>query len=226
VTSSGDDRPKTTSVWLRPEQAGVGRRAQRTRDEIARAAVTVADNDGLHAVTMRRVAADLGTGAGSLYRYVQTRDELLDLMADLVGAERTVGPATGDWLADLIDLALQTRAIHRRHPWMPDLVITSPRLGPRAADVLEHYLTVVEPLPADDATKLTAFAVMNALIASTVRNELSDGAAGHDVEYLTHVAAGGTHPRISALRAPASGPDDRLPDILRSVLRGFFDAQA
>ena len=70
----------TSSVWLRPERTGVGRPPRWTRDEVTRAAVAVADREGIEAVTMRRVGAELGTGAGSLYRYVQSRDELLDLM--------------------------------------------------------------------------------------------------------------------------------------------------
>lgn len=59
-------------IWLRPEHAALGRPAERSRGEITAAAVTIADADGLDAVSMRRVAAELGTGAASLYRYVET----------------------------------------------------------------------------------------------------------------------------------------------------------
>lgn len=103
-------------MWLRPEQSGVGRPARRSRAELTRAAVHVADREGLDAVTMRRVAAELDTGAGSLYRYVENREELLDLMADHVAGEYRFAEPTGDWLADLVDVGLQARDIHRRHP--------------------------------------------------------------------------------------------------------------
>ena len=57
-------------VWLRPEHAATGRPAKRSREEITVAAIAIADQGGLDAVSMRQVAAGLGTGAASLYRYV------------------------------------------------------------------------------------------------------------------------------------------------------------
>lgn len=77
-------------IWTRPEHAATGRPATRSRDEITAAAVTIADREGLNAVSMRRVAASLGTGAASLYRYVDTREDLLDLMIDATGSEYLV----------------------------------------------------------------------------------------------------------------------------------------
>ena len=58
-----------TVIWMRPGHAEAGRPAERSRAQVTAAAITVADQDGLDAVTMRRVAAELGTGAASLYRY-------------------------------------------------------------------------------------------------------------------------------------------------------------
>ena len=56
-------------IWMRPEHAATGRPAQRSRAEITAAAVAIAEREGLDAVSMRRVATELGTGAASLYRY-------------------------------------------------------------------------------------------------------------------------------------------------------------
>ena len=61
------------SIWLRPERSAAGRPAQWSRAEITQVALRIADAEGLDAVSMRRVAAELGTGAASLYRYVETR---------------------------------------------------------------------------------------------------------------------------------------------------------
>src|SRR5579859_3023932 len=90
------------AIWLRPEHSPVGRPAQRSRAEITAAAIAIADREGLDAVSMRRVAAELGTGAASLYRYVDTRDDLVDLMTDAVGGEYLLPEPSGDWLADLV----------------------------------------------------------------------------------------------------------------------------
>ena len=89
-------------IWMRPERAAVGRPAQRSRAEITATALGIADREGLEAVSMRRVAAELGTGAASLYRYVETREELLDLMSDAAGAEYDPLPQPGTgWLTSL-----------------------------------------------------------------------------------------------------------------------------
>jgi AcrR family transcriptional regulator len=86
-----------------------GRPAERSRAQVTAAAITVADQGGLAAVTMRRVAGSLGTGAASLYRYVATRDDLLDLMAGSAGAEYVLAAPSGNWLADLLDVTGQAR---------------------------------------------------------------------------------------------------------------------
>src|ERR1700727_1834999 len=112
------------SIWLRPERSCVGRPAQLSRAEITAVALRIADAEGLDAVSMRRVAAELGTGAASLYRYVETRDELLDLMTDATAAEYDLTPpppghpGAVDWLAGLVALGEQGRAILRRHRWL------------------------------------------------------------------------------------------------------------
>src|SRR5262249_37941877 len=125
-------------IWMRPEHAATGRPARRSREEITVAAIAIADREGLDAVSMRRVAADLGTGAASLYRYVETREDLLDLMIDATGAEYDFAAPTGDWLADVLAIGDQARAIMRHHPWLPSLLLIRAVLGPNGLVLLEH----------------------------------------------------------------------------------------
>jgi AcrR family transcriptional regulator len=220
------------SIWLRPERAAVGRPAQRSRAEITAVAIEIADREGLDAVSMRRVAADLGTGAASLYRYVDNHDELLDLMVDAVGGEYRLTEPSGDWLADLLAVGEQARAILRRHPWLPGLIVTRPpSIGPNGVALLEHVLAALEPHPANIAAKMEAFAVLNGLTASFAANELAGGSAAQQriVSYLAHVVASGERPRLARLLseppvADAAVPDpaDRYPDILSRVLTGLL----
>ncbi|MBE1488156.1 TetR/AcrR family transcriptional regulator [Plantactinospora soyae] len=210
-------------IWMRPEQARVGRPAERSRVEITTAALKVADREGLEAVSMRRVAAALGTGAASLYRYVATRDDLLDLMTDSVAGEYDLPAPSGDWQADLLAIAHQARRIMRRHPWLPTLVITRPTLGPHGIGLLEQVLDVLADHPAEPARKLEAFALLNALTALFVQNELAATGpdTGRQFRYLQHVASAGDHPRITALLAAIpSGdkPRDRFDAVLAGAL--------
>lgn len=219
-------------IWMRPEQAAVGRPAERSRAEITAAAVELADREGLDAVSMRRVAAALGTGAASLYRYVATRDDLLDLMTDGIAAEYELLPASGDWHADLLSVAVQARRIMLRHRWLPALVVTRPVLGPHAVDLLEHVLDVLADHPASAASKLEAFALMNAIAAQFVQHELAttDTSALRQAAYLQHVAATGRHPRIAALLASAGdltgaavpNTDERFSQVVGRVLTGVL----
>lgn len=213
--------PPAELIWMRPEGSGVGRPAGRSRAEITEAAVRVADRDGLAGVSMRHVAAELGTGAGSLYRYVETREDLLDLMADHVAGEYRFAAPTGAWLDDLVDVGLQAREIHRRHPWLPELVLTRPVAGPRGLDLTEHVLAVLAHHPAPDGEKLVALAVLQAVVAAAAQAEASPVDARRSARFAAHVAAQGNHPHLAALDpGPADG--DPLPTALRRILGGLL----
>lgn len=105
------------SVWLRPARTPRAAKGQAfTRDDLAATAVALADRDGLDVVSMRRVAAELGITAMSLYWYVDTKDQLIELMVDRVFAERQ--PPTGDdWRSRLRSIGADTLEIYRDHPW-------------------------------------------------------------------------------------------------------------
>ncbi len=224
-----------SSIWLRRERAAVGRPAGHTRAEITAAALKIADQEGLDAVSMRRVAADLGTGAASLYRYVETREELLDLMTDAVGAEYSLGEPTGDWLGELVAVGEQACAILRRHPWLAGLVLTRPVIGPHGVALLEHMLEVLAGHPADLGTKMEAFAMLNGMTAAFVLYEQSGGSAmqARNVAYLQHAATSGEYPRLARLLAQASPevgdpaePADRYRDMLARVLVGVLGPES
>ncbi|HMD94879.1 MAG TPA: TetR/AcrR family transcriptional regulator [Trebonia sp.] len=224
------------SIWMRPERAAVGRPAQHSRAEITAVAIDIADREGLDAVSMRRVAAELGTGAASLYRYVETREELLDLMTDATGAEYALPAPAGDWVADLVAVGEQSRAILRRHPWLPGLVMTRPVIGPNGIALLEHFLTVLAGHPAGLQAKMEAFAMLNGLTAASVLYEQSGGSAlqERNVAYLQHALASGAHPRLAELFSqsprPASprpaDPADRFAPLLARVLTGLLGHHA
>lgn len=224
------------SIWMRPERAAVGRPAQHSRAEITAAALAIADREGLEAVSMRRVAGELGTGAASLYRYVETRDELLDLMTDAVGSEYDLASPSGDWLADLVAFGEQSRTILRRHRWLPGLVMARPVLGPNGLALLEYVLTVLARHPADIRTKLEGFATLNGVTAAFVQHELAGGSQlqQSNVAYLQQALASGEHPRLAELLsagpAPAgpesADPADRYADVLGRILTGLLGPAA
>lgn len=120
-------------IWDRPERAARGPAPSLSREQITTAAVTLADTQGIEAVSMRAMAAELGVGAASLYRYVARKDELIDLMVDAVMGNDLQFEVRGDWREDLRSFAHGLRAMTLRHPWMavPSACATSDpiRLG-------------------------------------------------------------------------------------------------
>ncbi|MFC4070187.1 TetR/AcrR family transcriptional regulator [Actinoplanes subglobosus] len=212
-------------VWLRERRTGVGRPAERSRAEVTAAAIALADREGLAAVSMRRVAAELGTGAASLYRYVDSRDDLLDLMTDEVAAAYRLPEPGGPWLDGLLEVGRQGHELMRRHPWLPELVLTRSTLGPHGTDLLEHVLAVLAGHPAGAGRKLEAFGVITTLTAALALNEADGGAGARQRQgaYLAHVIAEGRHPHLTvALTAGPTVPAPRFEDTLSRVLTGLL----
>ena len=220
------------SIWLRQERAGRGPVPEHSRAQIAAAAVGIADGSGLAAVSMRRVAAAIGTGAASLYRYVANRDELLELMADAVHAELDLSaPPSGDWRADLLALARRMREVYRRHPWLLDVAPGRVALGPHAVAYLEHALAVLAGLDVPARVKLEAVAMLNGIVALGVRAEIAVGGStstwqAAQAEFLAAVVAGGRHPHLAAAVTDAgagpAGEDDLFDRVLPRLLGGLL----
>jgi len=138
-------------IWVRPQP---GTRSPRfSRVEIARAALAIADEDGIEAVSMRRVAAALGAGTMSLYYYVQSKDELLELMNDAMIDEVLVpeGELPADWRDALTTIAMRGYAAFARHPWAIEAPPSAP--GPNAMRHVDQSLAAVAALDLDLHTR-------------------------------------------------------------------------
>jgi AcrR family transcriptional regulator len=109
-----------TSLWERLEQTSTAARQSLSAQRIATAAVGIADSDGLDAITMRRLAAELGVTPMAAYRYVSGRDDVLELMVDLVYGEADVPDGAG-WRETMWALATGIRALVSKYPWLARL---------------------------------------------------------------------------------------------------------
>jgi AcrR family transcriptional regulator len=120
-----------------------------SRDQIAAAAVEIADAEGLRAVSMRRIAAELGSGTASLYRYITKKDELLDLMSEAVLEVERLPKSSGSWRADLRKIAYHIRAMTLQHPWTIGISTFRSAMGPNTLRCLELTLSVIDNLGLD-----------------------------------------------------------------------------
>jgi AcrR family transcriptional regulator len=160
-------------VWLRPQSVRRERR-QLGPDEITAAALAIADAEGPDAVSMRRVAARLNSGTMTLYSYVQSKEELLDLMLDAVMAEIVIpGELPDDWRDALREIARRSRAAYLRHPWLVALAGSRPRVGPNAIRHVEQSLAAVAALGLDNAGILGVIAAVDDYAIGHVYREIS-----------------------------------------------------
>jgi AcrR family transcriptional regulator len=124
------------------------RRAGLSREQIARTAVEIADAEGFEAVSMRRVARELGAGTMSLYHYVRNKDELLTVMFDLLMGELVVADdeLAGGWRRALTAIARATRKGFKEHPWIFEAMGQPAGSGPNGLRHFEQSLAAVGDL--------------------------------------------------------------------------------
>ncbi|HEX4816071.1 MAG TPA: TetR/AcrR family transcriptional regulator C-terminal domain-containing protein [Nonomuraea sp.] len=117
------------TIWFRDDSRP--RRPRLSRDRIVAAAVALLDAEGVPGFSMRALAARLRAGTMSLYEYVQSKEDVLDLALDEVFGEIALseGPT---WRETVVRQLTRSRAVMRRHPWVPALTATRPLIGPNA----------------------------------------------------------------------------------------------
>ena len=162
------------------EQARADRPAP-DRDRVVRAAVAIADAEGLTGLSMRRLAADLGMPTMSLYRHVADKEELVLLMMDAVFAGNgppELSPADDGWRACLEALARRQWALYRRHPWLAQAVsFTRPLLVPRAMAHTEWAMRALDGLGLNPNTQFRAAVTLANHVRGTAVNIESEAQA-------------------------------------------------
>ena len=161
-------------IWERLAR-GTRSRSRLSYARIVKASMRIADREGLEAVSMRRVAEQLNAGTMSIYRYVATRDQLLDLLLDEAYGEIAV-PArpSRDWRTDLRGLACQTRHVLKRHSWLGPLLTSRPTLGPHYLRWFEFALASTAATGLDVKARVRLIGTVNAWVAGVVGYELGE----------------------------------------------------
>ena len=201
-----ENKPADRSIWTRPERPGRGPIPEHSRAEIASAGIALADAAGLGTVTMRNVAAAIGTGPSSLYRYVANRAELLELMADQARGELTYDGATsGEPTTWLLAIAREGHALYLRHPWLLDIPAAQIP-GPNAIAFIEQCLAALSSADLSGPAKLEAIGVFSGAVRLFAQTEMEQRRAGQDTAqwrselaaHLSQIAAAGHNPHLAA----------------------------
>ncbi|HEU4491990.1 MAG TPA: TetR/AcrR family transcriptional regulator [Jiangellales bacterium] len=216
--SSAGDPARTLRLLWRDAAAAPRRGPQRALDldAVVAAAIAVADAEGLDAVTMRRVAEELGVGAMTLYTYLPGKAELLDLMLDAAYASMPRADATGrPWRERLAAVADENRALFAAHAWAATVSTLRPPLGPGLMTKYEHELAALDGIGLDDVEMDDCLTLVLTFVQASARDAVDARAARHqsamDDEQWWAANAGllarlldpGTHPLASRVGSAA-----------------------
>lgn len=175
--ADGQEADAGMVIWDRVGRAGRGPHPALTHERIAHAAVAIADEEGIESVSMRKVASRLGAGTMSLYRYVDGKDDLLDLMVDEVYGEAVCEPHSGDWRTDMAGFAREVRRLTLRHPWMAGVRYPAagrPSFGPNLLRVMEYHLAAVDGIGLDIDAMIDTWLTVSAFVDGYVSAELAE----------------------------------------------------
>jgi AcrR family transcriptional regulator len=203
--------PGLDLLWGRRERGKRGPRPGLSASAIVEAAIRVADADGLEAVSMARVAHELGFTTMSLYRHVASKDELLQLMwnGSAVGAESLVLEGE-DWRAKLRMWSEVQRDMLDRHPWITQMPMAAPPLAPNSMHFVERGMAAFDGTGLPDWLRIRVIG----LISSYTLNEAR----------MAHDAARAAKMALEAAQAAGVAPAP-LPTY-ESLLRELLDEES
>lgn len=185
MTNTADD---PTLIWLRPEPSG--RKPRYTRAEIARAGVGIADAEGFDAVTMKRIAGELGAGTMTLYYYVRNKADIVALMQDAIFEDVLVpaGELPPDWRDAVALIARRTRDVLVGHPWAISS-LNQAQFGPNAIRHYEQSLAALASATLSHPQKTEVTAILDDYVA---------GNASHTIEARGRFRAAADNPGLIA----------------------------
>ena len=220
-------------LWRRSRAATrpKGRPPRLSTDAVVDAAIGRADADGLAAASLGRLATDLGVGTMTLYTYVPSRDELVDLMVDEVLTRRALPgpgqPRPAQWRQQVRLYADRTFEMYAAHPWLAQVSQVRPPIGPGMLAEREYVLSVVAGLGLPVARVNTAAVTIQAFVTSSARSaaeiELVRRATGETTDAWWRRRqdlwetwfSGDRHPAMTALWNAGGfdrGPDEQVRD--------------
>jgi AcrR family transcriptional regulator len=160
--------PSLELLWGLREPGSRGPRRGLTLERIVEAGIHVAQTEGVGALSMARIAKELGVGTMSLYRYVASKDELLTTMVDAGLGSPPQTDAGEDWRAGLTRWAVGVRRAYQANPWALRVPISGPPLGPNNVAWLDNALAVLAHTPLTEQEKLSCVLLVSGFVRTDV----------------------------------------------------------
>jgi AcrR family transcriptional regulator len=188
-------------------------------DAIVDAAIRLADAEGLEAVSMARVAAELGFTTMSLYRYVASKEELLQLMwnASALGAEHLIIEGDG-WRARLRTWAVIQRDMIDLHSWITQMPMAAPPVAPNSLHFVERGLETMDGTGLPDSEKIRVIGLISSYTLSEARMAADAMRAAKAAAAEAAAAAQAAEPDAPAAGDGALTPPASFDALLRELV--------
>lgn len=198
-------------------------KAKFTRPQLQEAALTLVDEHGLGALSMRTLAGALGTGPMTLYNYVKDRDELDALVVEAVLAEVKTRRSQGDWQGDVRAIVEATWRTVRRHPNVIPLVLTRRTLHETTLQWAEGLLEALARSGRRDTELLVAFRTVSGFVMGLAQAQLSGPTADNADVVRAQALPADRYPRLVEIANAARGlgPDREFRAGLDIVMAGL-----
>jgi AcrR family transcriptional regulator len=214
----GPLRLNASSTWDAIVHDGDG--SGLTRERIVAAGIAIADQDGLAKVSVRRIAAHLDSSPMSLYHYVPSKRDLLNLMLDAANADFEWPAKTiTDWRGVLCHFAWESRRCLKQHPWVNQLHAADPEYGPESIRILEWLLTRLSKVGLDVGAAIQVIRVLYVFVNGFVAAESSGSRirkgegrrpSANQPIFAKAILATGNYPNVARfIEMTAEIPDDQ-----------------
>jgi AcrR family transcriptional regulator len=205
------------AAWGLRERPSKGPKPGLSLERIVEAAMKVAAADGLAAVSMSRVAADLGVSTMALYRYVAAKDELLELMLDAASGQPPTAPEER-WREGLARWAWAVLGAFRRHPWALRIPISGPPTTPNQIAWLEQGLRCLRDTGLEEGEKLGVILLLTGFVRNWATLEVDLAEASRSSGAVAQAAMSGYGRMLARLTDPA-----RFPALHAVIAAGVLD---
>ena len=211
--------------WGLGETTNRGPKPKQSTERIVAAAIRLADDDGLEGLSMGSLAKPLGLAATALYRYVDSKETLVELMVDSAVGHPPVTASSSGWSENARAWARSLLDVYARHPWLSDVVVTGMPRTPNNLGWIESLLVSLAESPLTESERLSAALLLQGVVrnyAAMIRSIPAGSDANASFIAVLPVLGAGAYPRLIAeLQRERDSVFDEFGFALDTTIRGL-----
>ncbi|MGO4689247.1 TetR/AcrR family transcriptional regulator [Glaciibacter sp. 2TAF33] len=212
-------------AWRLGETTNRGPKPKQSTEAIVAAGIRLVDDEGLEGLSMAALAKPLGLAATALYRYVDSKETLIELMVDSAVGHPPAKSPSSEWSENARVWARALLDVYARHPWLSDVVITGMPRTPNSLEWIESLLESLSDSPLNKSERLSAALLLQGIVrnyAAMIRSiPIGTDADASFVSLLPALGARAYPRLIAELQRPRESVSDEFDFALDTTIRGL-----